>query len=515
MALAKSHRLPSNLLGKDLSAVVALSRQMSEERRLPELLGLIATEAAKLLDAETASILIYDREKCELVSYFTVDKVPFRLDARLGIAGAALMNGTPINVANAQEDSRFYQGIDKASKKRTRSLLAVPLQDSTGECLGVFEAMNKKKGNSFSKTDVDLASYLVSHAAPAIETAQILHLISQQREQLSRENSQLWKEMEGRFSTQNLIGTSPRIQNIIRLIDQVKDSSVDVLIAGENGTGKEMVAKAIHYNSLRARKPFVALNCAALPENLLESELFGIEKGVATGVEARIGKFEQAHEGTLFLDEIGDMGKRAQAKILRVLQERILERVGGRTNIPIDVRVIAATNKNLEEGIINGSFREDLYYRLKIIHIQTPALREIPDDIPMLANFFLNKYCQEMRTEPKRFSSSALKQLESYLWPGNVRQLENEIKRLVVTVRRPVINVDDLEDNIRFGKVLQLSGTLTNGRTIHEAVEDLEKRLIQEALRTCHYNQVQSAKLLGLSRQGLIKKMKRYAIRET
>lgn len=496
---------------KDLAAVLDLCRKLNAEQQFSELLKIMSQEAAKILQAESTSILIYDREHCELVSFVTLDGVPIRFDARLGIAGSALMNETPIIVANAHEDDRFYPGIDRLSRKRTRTVLAVPLRCSSGEIIGVFEAINKK-GGPFSRRDLELGTFLVEQTAPVVETAQILHLVSQQRDQLSQVNAQLWKEMEGRFATQNLIGTSPRVQNIIRLIDQVRDSSVDVLITGENGTGKELVAKAIHYNSLRAKFPFVALNCAALPENLLESELFGIEKGVATGVEARIGKFEQANEGTLFLDEIGDLGKGAQGKILRVLQERIVERVGGRTNIPIDVRVVAATNKKLEEAISHGDFREDLYYRLKIIHIQTPSLREIPGDISMLANFFLNKYCQEMRADPKRFSPSALKRMESYFWPGNVRQLENEIKRIVVTVRRTTVTVDDLEDNIRFGKSFQHSGILTQGQTIHEAVEDLEKRMIQEALRSCHHNQVQSAKLIGLSRQGLIKKIKRYGI---
>jgi len=503
----------SQLPKKELMDILDLCRKLNAETQFPEFLKMLAQEAAKILQAESTSILIYDRERCELVSFVTLDGVPVRFDARLGIAGSALMKGMPLIVANAAQDSRFYPGIDRLSHIRTRSVLAIPLQSNSGEIIGVFEAINKK-GGSFSRHDLELGTLLVDQTASVVETAQILHLVTQQRDQLSQVNAQLWKEMEGRFSTQNLIGTSPRVQNIIRLIDQVRDSSVDVLITGENGTGKELVAKAIHYNSLRVKFPFVALNCAALPENLLESELFGIEKGIATGVEARIGKFEQANGGTLFLDEIGDLGKRAQAKILRVLQERAFERVGGQTNISIDVRVIAATNKKLEDGIAQGDFREDLYYRLKIIHIHTPALREIPDDIPMLANFFLHKYCQEMRTDPKRFSPSALKRMESYFWPGNVRQLENEIKRLVVTVRRTVITGDDLDESIRFGKVLQHSGTLTPCQTIHEAVEDLEKRMIQEALQSCHYNQVQSAKLLGLSRQGLIKKVKRYGIGE-
>jgi len=514
----KSHSesLPTSvqLPKKELESVLELCRKLNSEKQFPALLKVMSEEAGKIFQVESASVLNYDPEHCELVSFVTLDGVPIRFDARLGIAGSVLLNGTPITVANAQEDSRFYQGIDKVSKKRTRCVLAVPLRSSSGKVIGVFEAINKK-GGAFSRRDLELGTLLVGQVAPAVETAQILHFVSRQRDQLSQVNAQLWKEMEGTSTTQILIGTSLRVQNIIRLIDQVRDSSVDVLITGENGTGKELVAKAIHYSSVRAKLPFIALNCAALPDNLLESELFGIEKGVATGVEARIGKFEQANKGTFFLDEIGDLGKSAQAKILRVLQERVLERVGGRTNIPLDVRVIAATNKKLDEEMAQGDFREDLYYRLKIIHIQTPALREIQDDISMLANYFLNKYCQELEKDPKRFSPSAMKRMESYSWPGNVRQLENEIKRLVVTVRRTTLTVDDFDEGIRLEKVLRLDDAPKNGRTIHEAVEDLEKGMIQEALHSCQQNQVQSAKLLGLSRQGLIQKMKRYGVRES
>ena len=207
---------------------------------------------------------------------------------------------------------------------------------------------------------------------------------------------------------------SHRIQSVVRLIDQIRDSSVDVLIQGESGTGKELVAKALHYNSPRAKHPFIALNCAALPESIVEAELFGIERGIATGVDRRIGKFEEAQGGTLFLDEIGDLSLPSQAKILRVLQERSVTRVGGRTATPLDMRIIAATNKDLEAEIKAGHFRVDLYYRLKVIHIETPALREVPEDIPILANHFLAKYCKLMKTEPKQFTPAALECLGSY-----------------------------------------------------------------------------------------------------
>jgi len=256
----------------------------------------------------------------------------------------------------------------------------------------------------------------------------------------------------------------------------------------------------------------VALNCAALPDNLVESELFGIEKGVATGVERRKGRFEEATGGTIFLDEIGDLSLTSQAKILRVLQERVVERVGGRKEIPVDVRIIAATNKELEKEIKKGTFRDDLYYRLKVVHIHTPPLREIPEDIPLLASHFLSKNCQEMEKEPKELTPKALKYLTSYPWPGNARELENETKRLVVSVRRKMITEEDLSESIRdSNKALNLR-TLS-ARSLKRTVEDLEKHLILEALEGFRYNQLQVAKVLGLSRQGLIKKMKRYGIK--
>ena len=208
------------------------------------------------------------------------------------------------------------------------------------------------------------------------------------------------------FSTQKIVGMSHKVESIIRLIDQIRDCSVDVLIQGESGTGKELVARALHYNSPRANGPFVALNCAALPDNLVEAELFGIEKGVATGVERRTGKFEAANRGTLFLDEIGDLNLTAQAKLLRALQERAVDRVGTTKPIPIDIRIIAATNRDLLGAIREKQFREDLYYRVKVIRIQTPPLREITEDIPLLANHFLEKHCQAMNVESKKLHAS-------------------------------------------------------------------------------------------------------------
>ena len=273
------------------------------------------------------------------------------------------------------------------------------------------------------------------------------------------------------------------------------------------------MAKAIHYNSSRARSPFVTLNSAALPESLVESELFGIEKGVATGVERRVGKFEAADGGTLFLDEIGDLSPAAQAKILRVLQEGVIERIGGRKEIPVDVRILAATNKDLEAEIKKGNFRKDLYYRLRVIQIQMPALREIAEDVPLLANNFLDKYCREMKKEPKKLSAGALRCLMNYAWPGNVRELENEMKRLVALTPRRMITEEDLSEVIRSSNNKKMPSRLMSVRSLKESVEELEKHLILEALQTHRQNQRQTAKVLGLSRWGLIKKIKRYGIK--
>jgi Nif-specific regulatory protein len=496
---------------EQLQAILDLSRKMNAEHDLSALLHLLAKEGARLMSAERATIFLLDRERCELWSQVTLDGESIRLDARLGIAGAAAMSGQTVNVPDAQQDSRFHQAIDARTQFCTRSALAVPLRDPADDVIGVFEALNKA-GGPFTEGDEQIAQALSAQAALAVNTAHLLQNLTQERERLQKENVQLRREVEERFSTRSIIGTSHKVQALVRLIDQIRDSSVDVLITGESGTGKEMIAKAIHYNSPRAQRPFVALNCAALPENLMESELLGIEKGVATGVERRVGKFEQAHEGTLFLDEIGDLSLTAQAKILRALQERVIERVGGRTPISVDVRIVAATHVNLEDAISQGKFREDLYYRLKVIQIQTPALREIREDIPHLANHFLEKYCREMGKEPKRLTPAALRRFADYAWPGNTRQLENEIKRLVASTRRVVIGEEDLAENIRSSSGAPLPPAMPEGGSLKDVVVDLETRLIRDALRQNGNNQVKAAKTLGLSRQGLIKKMKRYRI---
>jgi Nif-specific regulatory protein len=491
--------------------LLKICQRMNSERDLGALLDLICNEATKLMGADRASLFLLDRERGELWSKVALGSEAIRFDARLGIAGAVATTGQTINVDDVQQDPRFYREIDLRSGYQTQSLLAIPLRMHEGEIIGTFEVLNKKIG-SFNENDEEILKALGAQAAIAIETAQLVEGMKRNRDQLQEENAQLWKEVEGRFSTQSILGSSEKIHAVLKLIDQISNSPVNVLITGESGTGKELAAKAIHYKSLRARKPFVALNCAALPESLVESELFGIERGVATGVERRLGKFEAANGGTLFLDEIGDLSLTAQAKLLRVLQERVIEHVGGRKPIPVDVRTLSATNKNLESEIRKGTFREDLYYRLKVIHVQMPALREIRQDIPGLANYLLANYCRETKKEPMHLSPQASAACMDYSWPGNFRELENEMRRLVLSVSGNTVAQEDLSEAMRRSGTTVAASSSTP-RLLKEVVSEMEKRMIQEALQQSKQNQLHAAKVLGLSRHGLIKKMKRYNIR--
>jgi Nif-specific regulatory protein len=495
-------------LQEKLAAILAICRKMNSERDLSSLLDLVAREATALLDADRASIFLLDRERNELWSKVALgsDEI-LRFDAGQGIAGLAARTGECINVTDARRDPRFYGAIDDQTGYRTETLLAVPLRNQQGETVGAFEALNKRHG-VFTPRDEEVLQALAGHAAVAIETAQLVGRLRRNRDELEVHNAQLLMELD-RVRSHGVIGVSTRIQNVVRLIERIRDTSVNVLITGESGTGKELAARAIHYSSPRSRRPFVALNCAALPEALVESELFGIEKGVATGVQPRIGQFQMADGGTLFLDEIGDLSLVAQAKILRVLQERVLERVGGRNSVSVDVRILAATNKELEEEIQEKRFREDLYYRLKVIHIHMPPLREIPEDIPLLAHHFLAEYGRENNREPMELSPAVLRRLVRSAWPGNSRQLRNEVYRLAACAAGRLITDDEFVD------VPRAALEPSRARPVHlkKAVADLELRIIREALHATGNNQQRAAKALGLSRQGLINKMKRYGIK--
>jgi len=339
--------------------------------------------------------------------------------------------------------------------------------------------------------------------------------------ELRGEVSRLKGQLKNKYSFEQIIGTSKSMQDVFRSLERVVETNVTVSIRGESGTGKELLARSIHFSGLRKKGAFVAVNCAAIPESLLESELFGHEKGAFTGAIARrVGKFEQADGGTLFLDEIGDMPHSTQVKILRVLQERRFQRVGGSETVEVDVRIISATNKNLEEEMKKGNFREDLYYRINVYPIFVPPLRKRQEDIPALAAFFLEKYNKEYRRKVKAILPQTLDYLMNYEWPGNVRELENILERSFLHASDGVLAAEHLpititsfrEEDLNSGdsfidlkKVVSLTKQIT-------PMKDLEKEVLQQALKLTNYNMSNAALELGIGRTTLYRKLEKYGI---
>jgi len=311
-------------------------------------------------------------------------------------------------------------------------------------------------------------------------------------------------EIAAEFS--GIIGKDAQMQNIYRLIEDIAPTDVTVLIQGESGTGKELVARAIHQQGLRKDRPFIVINCSAYPAALLESEIFGHEKGAFTGaIRQKIGRFEQADGGTVFLDEIGEIAPSAQIKLLRVLQSRKFERVGGEETLKVDVRILAATNKDLLKEVTNGSFREDLFYRLNVIPIHLPPLRKRRNDIPLLARHFLQRFAIEQHKEIQDFSSEAMRRLLDYPWPGNVRELENSIEHAAVLAKRTTVEISDLPSPIR-------AASPSDDSDAPGTIVENEKKLLQEVLEECGWNKKKAALQLGISRSTLYEKIKRYQI---
>ena len=327
---------------------------------------------------------------------------------------------------------------------------------------------------------------------------------------LERQNAELRTAVNDRYRFDAIIGTSNRIRDVLEMAGRVAASDASVLITGESGTGKELLAKGIHYNGGRSDGPFVAINCAAIPENLIESELFGHAKGAFTGaVRDHEGKFELAGGGTLFLDEIGDLRVDLQAKILRALQERQVDRVGGRHPVPVDVRIIAATNRDIERAVREGSYREDLYYRLSVVTLHIPPLRERREDVPLLAGHFLKKFNP---SDAVRLDQDALSLLTDYGWPGNVRELENVVQRASVLRRGDIITAEDLPDKLKNEKT-SVESIILNLPDEGIRLEELEKNLIIKALEKHNNNQTRAAEYLGITRPTLIYRLEKYGIK--
>jgi len=509
---------PHTIIDKFL-ALLAISHRMIAEKDFDELLNIITIDAAKLLEAERAAIFLLDRTTGQLWAKTALGvSESIRFDSRLGIAGAVLVSGKNIIVEDAYNSPLFYPSVDSKTGFQTRNILTVPLRNIRREIIGVFQVLNKAEGK-FTSEDEQLVETLALHAAVALENAKEIADLETRQQALLEENESLRLEVAERYTTRSILGTSAKISQIRDLIDRTAQSGVSVLITGENGTGKELSARAVHHGSSRRGKPFVAVNCAALPEALVESELFGIEKGVATGVERRVGRIESANGGTLFLDEIGDLNLTAQAKLLRVLQEREVDWVGGRKPVPVDIRLVAATNKDLKDEIKNGRFRQDLYFRLNVVHLHMPPLREIRADIPVLAMYFLRKQTREMDREVTGFSAESMKALMAYSWPGNVRELENEVRRAVVLTSSTQIILEDLSESVREEQLdssTQDSSSPLSSKDLKHKLKDrvttLEIQMIRGAITQTDGDKRRMAKLLGLSHQGLLNKLKRYGL---
>jgi Nif-specific regulatory protein len=455
-----------------------------------------------LLDAETETINI---KVAHGLSERSKSQGQYKVGE--GITGRVVQTGEAIVVPDIAKDPRFLhrtKSRDTAGGKKI-AFFCVPIK-LEGRTVGAL-SVDRQAGRG---DDFDASLRLLHIISTMIAQAvKLRKMVESERALLRDENVRLRRELKSRFDVHNMVGKSNAMQEVYRLIEQVADSNATVLIRGETGTGKDLVAHAIHYYSLRSDKPFVKVNCTALPDTLLESELFGHEKGAFTGaVERKPGRFERAHGGTIFLDEIGDFPPALQVKLLRVIQFREFERVGGTETIQANVRVLVATHKNLEEQIKTEHFREDLYYRINVFPIYLPPLRERKDDIMLLADHFLEKYAQENGKRITRISTPAIEMLTRYHWPGNIRELENCVERAVLLCEDEVIRSEHLPPSLQMID----KGDTTAQPSFPKIIANKERELIIDALKKCGGQQRKAAQELGLTERILGYKIHKYGI---
>jgi Nif-specific regulatory protein len=427
-----------------------------------------------------------------------------------GITGRVVASGKPVVVPRVTREPLFLDrsGVFKKSGKEEMTFVCVPIKadNRTVGALGVGLPYHKDRS-------YDQEGKLFGIVASMLGQAVRVHkLVEADKKRLVDENTKLRQELRERYDIRNLIGSSRAMQQVYEHVAQVAPASTTVLIRGESGTGKELVAHAIHYSSPRAKKPFVKVSCGALPESLIESELFGYEPGAFTDARAqKKGRFELANGGTLFLDEVGELSASTQIKLLRVLQEREFERLGGVQPIKVNVRMVAATNKDLEAAVKDGTFREDLYYRLNVYSIYMPPLRERRPDIPLLADHFIEKYAQAHGKDVRRIATSAIDMLMSYHWPGNVRELENCIERAALVCEGGVIHAHHLPPSLQTAEV---SGTLPR-QSLREALSAYEKDLILDALKSARGNRARAARLLDTTERIIGYAVRKYGLEPT
>lgn len=482
---------------KRLEALLDIGRQLIEQRETIPLLEHIAVQAAGLLGCERASIFLWDRSRQELVGRpaLGLPNNELRLPDTTGVVGKTVQSGEVQIVQDVRSDPSWDRATDQKTGFQTRNLLCVPMLDGQGQIIGAFQVLNKK--GTFGPDDIATLQALAAQTAAAISNVR-------EREALVRSNNEL--EGQARLAAR-IVGESLAIQALRSTAERVARTDLPVLILGESGTGKDVVARAVHYASPRHQSPFIPVNCAAIAETLLESELFGHEKGAFTDAHTtRAGKFEAASGGTLFLDEIGDLSAGGQAKLLRVLEEKVVYRVGGTQPIPVDTRIIAATNRNLAESVRAGKFREDLFYRLTVVTLDLPPLRERRDDILVLAEHFLKQFCRDAGRKPLKLSAEARKRLEQHDWPGNVRELRNLLERLAYLCPGDKIEASDLNFILRPGKANDMDRF--SEMNLADATDAFQREHILQTIKRAGGHMGEAARLLGLHRPNLYRKMK-------
>jgi Nif-specific regulatory protein len=486
----------------------ALNEHLDLKRSLYRVLDILSSS----MDMVRGTITLLDPVRNEIhievahgITRSAIERVRYKLGE--GITGQVIETGKAVAIPRISEEPRFLDRTASRRRQQTReiSFFCVPIKKGN-QVIGAL-SVDKPFDESYALDD---GRRLLSVIATMIASHVIkLETIRLENERLRDENRRLQGELKNKYTISNIIGSSNRMREVFQMVSQVCRSNATVLIRGESGTGKELVANSIHYNSQRASTPFVKVNCAALPSNLIESELFGHEKGAFTGaIKQKIGKFEMAHRGTIFLDEIGSINLDVQANLLRILQEKEFDRVGGQRTLKVDVRVIAATNKNLEQAVEEGTFRGDLYYRLNVFPIYMPPLRERKTDMLLLADFFLEKYAKENHKDIRRFSTPAIDMLMQYHWPGNVRELENCIERAVLLCEEGVIHSYHLPPTLQTG---QESGTLP-ALSLEEAVANLEKEMLIDALKNTRGNITSAARILQTTVRKFAYKAQQHAV---
>jgi Nif-specific regulatory protein len=497
-SLARENRILSALL--EVSKV--LNSSFDLEKNLPRTMRVLG----EFLEMDRGSVFLLDQNTKELkivaahgLTKEQIDRGKYKIGE--GIVGRVIEKGSPVVIPNVGEEPLFLNKTGSRIRKGGISFLCVPISFK-GEAIGVLSVDRIFKDRAITiDEDIRVLEIIASIIAQYV-------ILWKHYKETENEKESLKLQLKGRYSLPNIIGNSDKMQEVFEAVYRVADSKATVILYGESGTGKELIAKAIHYMSPRAKGPFVKFNCASIPEGLLESELFGHEKGAFTGaISARKGRFELAHEGTILLDEVGDLPLNLQPKILRVLQEREFEHVGGERTIKVDVRLVAATSRNLEELVSRGKFREDLFYRLNVVPLFLPPIRERKEDIPLLVEFFLKRFNEENNKEVS-VSPESLRVMVDYNWPGNVRELENTIERLVVMSARKTVKPADLPLNLK----LPAPEEVLHKESLKAGIEDIEKSSILDALEKTGWVQARAARMIGLTPRQIGYKMKKYGL---